>query len=209
MKYFLVLIVLFFSNLTHAQQLTNYGLKIGMNLSSAKSETTNLFYRGDYRDSRLGSSIGFFTDISLSDIFSIQFDVSYSNEGAEDKLPITTSENPDGTGDFFIWDREFDFLNTELILKPAYETEAIKFYGLIGPEMKIWLYERNLFIYGTKPKNLLLGYSVGFGFLLKEIFNGKVFIEFKFSDSFGNLISTKDFKLKLNSFQLNLGCGIN
>lgn len=209
MKFIFVLIVLFFLNLTYAQQLTNYGLKIGMNLSTAKSETTNLFYRGDYRNSRLGSSIGLFTDVSFSNIFSVQFDMSYSNEGAEDKIPVTTFEKPDGTGDFFIWDREFDFLNTELLLKSAYETEEIKFYGLIGPEMKILLYERNVFIYGTKPKNFLFGYSVGFGFLPKEILNGKVFIEFKFGDSFGNLISTKDFKLKFQTFLLSLGCNVN
>ena len=167
------------------------------------------FYQRSYRDSRLGSCISIFTDFSFNKSFSIRLDVSYSNEGAEDKIPITTFDKPDGTGDFMIWDHEFGLVNTNLCFKPSYEFNSIQLYALIGPELKFLFYKRDMNIGAANPKNLVFGYNLGFGFLPKNVFEGRVFVEFRFSDSFGYLINVDDFKLKFQTLLLSLGCNIN
>lgn len=94
--------IVFLSGLSLAQEIANYGLMVGTNISMPKLTTKNLIYQSSYRDSRLGSSIGIFTDFSFNKFLSIKLDINYSNEGAEDKIPITTFDRPDGTGDFVI-----------------------------------------------------------------------------------------------------------
>ncbi len=205
----LIFVIVFLSSFSSAQEITNYGLKVGINASIPKLTTKNFFYKSMYRDSRLGSSIGIFTDFSFNKFLSINFDISYSNEGAEDKIPITTFDQPYGTGDFMIWDHEFGFLNTKICLKPIYEFESLQLYALIGPELKFLLYKKDTYLVATNPKNFLLGYNLGFGFLPKDIFGGRVFMEFRFSDSFGYLVSVEDFKFKFHTLLFSLGCKIN
>lgn len=209
MKYFFISLFILSFNFTLAQQQFNYGLKIGMNLSSPKTEITNFYYSEMYRDSRLGNSIALFSEYSFNEFIKFQLEISYSNEGAEDKIPITTFEKPDGTGEFYVIDHQYDYFNSKLLFEPGLINESFDLYGIFGPSLKILVAKKDVMSYSLDSKKVVLGYSVGAGLLPKKILGEKVFIEFIFNDTFGNLISTRDFKLKFTSLQLNLGCNVN
>ena len=40
-------------------------------------------------------------------------------------IAITTMDQPDGTGEYTIWDHEYDFLNTKINLRPKYDNQSI------------------------------------------------------------------------------------
>lgn len=112
----------------------------------------------------------------------LETELGYEQLGAEDKIPVTTAENPDGTGEYVIIDHGYDFLSLDVSFNPKYETDKICLYGIISPSVNYLIIDQ--LILNKYTKDFLLGYNIGLGFRPKELFDGKFFCEIKYHNFF-------------------------
>lgn len=206
-----IVVVLFFANslFLNAQIISNYGLKVGVVSSKAVDLSSKVYPWNLYQSSRVSGSFSFFTQFPISKYFRFEVELGYKQEGAEDKIPVTTTENPDGTGQFVIIDHAYDFLSLNLSWQPKIETNDISLYGIISPSLNYLLKNRDQIILNDDINKLVLGYNVGLGFQPKNIINGKLFVEVKFGGSFSKYLKNYYFETKFNTLQFSIGSYIN
>ena len=205
-KYFVVIILL--SIITQSQVISDYGIKFG--LVSSKSDLVikpNSIYAGSddwFENNRIGVSFGIFMNMFNTDYFDVQSELSYLEEGAEDELLITTIDNPDGNGDYLIYDHEYDFLKLSFNIRPKYNLDSITPYLLFGPSISYLLKDRGAF-YIEDLKKVHFGYSYGLGINVNDVFNNTFFCEFKYNGYFNEIADNDRAKLELSSWQINIG----
>jgi len=110
----------------------------------------------------------------------LEAELGYEQVGAEDKIPVTTSENPDGTGEYLIMDHAYDFLSLSVAFNPEYKTNKFCFYGIISPSINFLIKNRDELILNKYVNRFILGYNIGIGFKPKNIFTGKFFFEVRY-----------------------------
>lgn len=204
-KVILMLLILLpiFSN---AQIITDYGIKIGLISSKAVDIIVKNYYWDLYKDSRVSGSYGIFAQFLSSKYYRFEAELGYRQEGAEDKIPFTTSENPDGTGEFAIIDHAYDFISLNLAFQPKYENDNICLFGIISPSLNYMIKNRDQVILNDNIEKLLFGYSFGLGFQPKNILEGNLFAEFRFNNFFSKVIKNNYFESRFNSLQFSVGC---
>lgn len=197
--------LLFLPIFSYSQIISNYGIKIGFISSKAADVKVNNYYWNLYKDSRLSGSYSIFAYFLNSEYYRFEAELGYRQEGAEDKLPATTSESPDGTGEFVIIDHAYDFLSLNLALQPKYENDNICLFGIISFSFNNMLKNRDQLILNNNVEKFLLGYSFGLGLQPKNILNGKLFFEFRFNDFLFRVVKNDYFQAKFNSVQFSIG----
>lgn len=193
----------------NAQVFSGYGIKIGLVSSKAEDLSTASYLSNLYHDSRVSGSYGLFAHFLDSKYFRFEAELEYKQEGAEDKIPITTAENPDGTGQFVIVDHGFDFLSFNISFQPKIETEDFCLFGIISPTLNFMLKNRDQIIWTDDINDFLFGYKAGIGFQPKNFLNGRLFAEIKYGGSFSEFIKADYLKAKFNTIQFSLGAFIN
>ncbi|MEG8948121.1 outer membrane beta-barrel protein [Rosettibacter firmus] len=205
MKTKILIVLLFLFTLTSAQSVTNYGIKIGVTFSKAVDIDIKNYYWNLYRNARIGSNYGFFAQIFKTDNISFVAEMGYKQIGAEDKIPVTTSENPDGTGEFITLDHAYDFLVFQISFQPEYEMQAVKFYGIFAPTFNYMIGNRDQLIMNRYVKKFLIGYNLGIGIQPKTFLNGKLFLEVNYNGFFSKVVSNDFVSMKFSSFQISIG----
>ncbi|MCL4550740.1 MAG: PorT family protein [Bacteroidetes bacterium] len=210
MRYkFLAVLFLCLPFIVNAQIISNYGLKIGVVSSKASDLSSQSYYSNLYRDSRISGSFGIFAQFLSSDYLRFEMELSYKQEGAEDKIPVTTSENPDGTGQFIIVDHAYDFLSFNISLQPKYETKDICLFAIISPSLNYMLKNRDQILLTEDINKLVFGYNIGFGFQPKSFLNGNLFLEVRYGGSFSKYLKNDYLEAKFNTLQFSIGSYIN
>lgn len=195
--------------IVNAQFFSNYGLKIGVVSSKASDLSSKSYYSNLYQNSRISGSFSVFTQFLNSEYLRFEMELGYKQEGAEDKIPVTTAENPDGNGQFIIIDHAYDFLSFNISLQPKYETKDICLFAIISPSLNYMLKNRDQILLSADINKLILGYNLGLGFQLKSILNGNLFFEVKYGGSFSEYLRNDYLEAKFNTLQFSIGCYIN
>ncbi len=203
-KVILMLLILLpiFSN---AQIISDYGIKIGLISSKAVDVKVENFYWNLYQDSRISGSYSIFVHFLNSEYYRFEAELGYRQEGAEDKIPVTTSESPDGTGEFVIIDHAYDFISLNLAFQPKYENDNICLFGIISFSFNNMIKNRDQLILNRNVEKFLFGYSFGLGLQPKNILTGNLFFELRFNDFLFKVVKNDYFQTRFNSFQLNIG----
>lgn len=210
MKLKISLILFFvFMLFANAQVIPNYGIKIGVITSKATDVSGEGYYSNLYQDSRLGGSFSVFARFLKSKYFRFEVDLGYKQVGAEDQIPFTTPENPDGTGQFLIVDHAYDILSLNIAMQPKYENKNICLFAVISPTLNYMIKNRDQTLLDDHINELIIGYNVGAGFQPKNILSGNIFIEVKFGGSFSEFIQSDNLEAEFNTWQFNIGSYIN
>ena len=109
---FIILFVLNLRIYANAQLLSVYGAKVGLGISN-QSWNYNTNANIDY-NSKFGLNPRIFADIIELSFFNIESEMSYLRKGITDKVPITSMDYPDGTGEYINIDNSllFIYINT-------------------------------------------------------------------------------------------------
>jgi len=206
---FVVLLFIALPLCLNAQFISDYGIKVGVVSSKAADLSAKAYYTNFYRNTRLSGSFGIFAQFFNSEYFRIETGLGYKQEGAEDKIPVTTAESPDGNGQFIIIDHAYDFLSLNIALQPKYEDEDICLFASISPALNYMLKNRDQILLPGDLNKFVLGYTVGAGFQPKSILNGKIFLEISYGGSFSKYLKNEYIEAKFNTLQLSVGSFIN
>lgn len=140
------LLIGFFSILTCCSvqaQDVNFGLKAGLNLSNLHSSNTPV---EDLTESRTGIHAGAFGELRFSQLFALQVEALYSQQGAKTTIPYIEIEPPGELGIYkqsskqqnpdYEAEGRYDYLNVPVLAK-FYVYEGLNVYG--GPQVSVLL----------------------------------------------------------------------
>lgn len=202
-QFFILLIAGYF--ISNAQTNSNYGIKVGLISSRAADIHVKNYYWNLYKESRTNGYYSIFYQFYHSNYYLLEAELGYEQVGAEDNIPVTTSENPDGTGEYLVMDHAYDFLSLNIAFNPEYETDKICFYGIISPSINFLIKNRDQLILNKYANHFILGYNVGIGFKPKSIFKGKFFFEVRYHSFLTKVINNDFISLKFSSLKFCIG----
>lgn len=204
----LITVFFFFVGISSAQIVKNIGLKIGVNSSKVDfTVNPNDVFAGFnklFEKRRNDLSIGMFIHSFNLHYLDVETELLYNKEGAEDKILVTTTENPDGI-DEMAWDHEYDFIKLGFNLKPKISLVDTEIFLILGPSVNYLLKNRGAFYLNEKLKKIYFGYNLGFGAKLDSLLGFPVLVEIKYNDYITKLADNKRYKVEISSFQINIG----
>ena len=162
-----------------------------------------------YQDSRTSGAYGIFAQFFNSDYFRFETELGYKQEGAQDKIAVTTVDNPDGNGQFVTIDHGYDFISLNLSFQPKLENKDACLYGIISPTLNYMIKNRDQIVLDNNITKFVLGYNLGLGFQPKNFLNGKLFIEAKYGSTFSKYLKGNYIEAKFNTIQISIGSYIN
>ena len=177
-KYVFLLFLLFNFSLLPAQTPVNFGVKMGLGISSFDKEITESesILNLPYKEKRLGPFLGIFINFNLLRHLDFEFELNYLQKGAHDEFKVTTIEQPEGTGEIIIFDYQLDFVQFLPSFNPKVSFSDLDFYLKFGPSLNYLLqssgsYQRD------DVKELVFGYNVGIGLKANNIFDRSFLFE--------------------------------
>ncbi len=192
-KNLLVLSFLILAQFTLNAQ-TTVGLRAGINV-------TNISISGNTNDSKIGIDFGLLTEIAISEAFSIQPELHYSQKGDQTKNAFVGGTNK----------VTLNYLQIPILAKYVFGGEEMGAYAIAGPSIGLGL--------GVKSKNgsnsnsasfkdsnlkgLDFGLDFGLG-LFKAIDAGKLFLDIRYLLGLSN-IGKNGADLKNRGFSFGAG----
>ena len=209
-----VLFTLSTVSIIKSQVISDYGLKFGM-ISSQMNVKINPYsiYVGFpsykfYDDNRLSGTFGVFLNMFKTKYFDLQNEIKYIQEGAEDKVSVTTAQSPEGI-DELSWDHEYNFIRYSLNLRPYYQIKNNNnIYLILGPSVNYLIKNRDDFYLHEDLKDFYYGYNLGFGFTTSGIIDKPLLLEFKYNGYFNHLADNSEIKADIKSWQINIGVAL-
>ncbi len=128
-----ILLSLFAIN-SNCQVISGYGIKLGAGFSN---QSWDYHYFDMEHDNKTAVSPRIFADFFNLSFLQLEGEIGYLRKGFEDKIPITTMDQPDGTGDFITSNISLDYLSISALAKLKYVTEVISPYIILGPQLDI------------------------------------------------------------------------
>ncbi|MGE5807431.1 MAG: outer membrane beta-barrel protein [Ignavibacteria bacterium] len=212
MKSIFFLILFLSLPVINAQVISEYGIKIGIANSKMNivNKTGNIYvgFQSLFAERRAAGTFGIFLNMFKNEYFDLQNELMYHEEGAEDKILVTTVDNPDGIDEGLTWDHEYDFLKYNLNVRPSYPIEESYIYLIIGPSINYLLKARDFFYYDQELKNFYFGYNAGLGFTLRGLIDCSLLMEIKYNGYFDDFVNNQNVKAAMESWQINIGLGI-
>jgi hypothetical protein len=164
------------------QILSGFGLKLGIGISNQSWDYQTEDFNMDF-DNKLGISPRIFADFFNFPFLKIEAEIGYLRKGFEDKIPITTMAQPDGTGEFINMNITVDYLSISTLVKLKCESEIVSPYIIFGPQLD-FLLNKNIHedwkIIFDKFSNANVNLSVGVGTELKSIFTIPIIVEYRY-----------------------------
>lgn len=192
---------------SQAQFLKGYGLKIGATLASEDWDYSRL--STDFTpDKRWGLNLGVFSEFLDIPYANIVIELNYVQKGMKEEVPVTTTTNPDGTGEYITWDTRIDYLNLSALGKLKSKFGQFTPYIMIGPKVDFKLNVENSFgitnVVEDEFKTIMYGAKIGGG------------VEFKFSTfsllaellcdhNFNDLFENENLTVTASSIDFRLG----
>ncbi|MBA4313118.1 MAG: hypothetical protein C0417_10870 [Chlorobiaceae bacterium] len=200
-----ICIIILASTCTQAQFIKGYGFKVGA-VSATQTWNYNIDIHRDM-ENRWGIDAGVYVELLDLPYISILGELHYIQKGFMEEIPITTMDQPEGTGRYLVSKPRVDYLSLPLLAKIRYNVETVSPYILIGPRFDFLIgkepdgYE---IIYNKFKKNDM-GISVGVGIEIPTSTIQAVLFEFKYSPTFNNSYSNDILTIKNQSFELLVG----
>ena len=203
-----IFLLFVFSVPSFSQSIDTYGIKLGLGLSNHKWEyNTSPSFNVNW-DNNYGITARAFVDISFLSFLNVEGEIGYVPKGVKDKIPITTTSQPDGTGKYIDVNNRLNYLSISLLAKYKYNLELFTPYIIFGPEYNYLLskqiYQGFEIIYDKFRKNLW-GFTVGVGSEIK-LLPINLLIEYRYSRDLTNSyeLSTIDIKNYSHTFLIGV-----
>jgi hypothetical protein len=127
----LILLILFACASNGSSQIIrHYGGVIGVTNSTWEWKVGGT--RLDQIESRLGANVGVFVEWLEVPTFSLLSEVRFVQKGVKDRIPITSQQFPEGTGEFMKGNIRTDYLSFGLFPKVRLETGIVEIYAMAG-----------------------------------------------------------------------------
>ncbi len=207
-KLFFVIILLFFVSSTQAQLIRGYGIKLGITSANQNWDyvpATNFSFEPD---NRVGVNFGVFAELLDIPFFSIATELNYVQKGMKEEIPVTTTSQPDGTGEFVTWDTRLDYINFSALGKFRLNLGVASPYLIAGPKID---FEINKSFSQGQPnvvennfKKNRLGFKIGIGTEI-DLLPIKLLAEFLYDADFNELYENEFLKVNSNSMDFRIG----
>ncbi len=186
MKYLLVIILLtIFTYNNEAQIIHDYGLKLGVGISN---QSWDYLYNVNMDfDNKIGMSPRIFADFFSLSFFRFQTELGYLQKGFEDKIPITTTAQPDGTGEFVSINNRVNYLSFSALAKFKYDTGVLSPYLIVGPQFNFLIskeIDKGWEVIFDKFKKNNMGISAGAGAEINNVLPVTMLIEYRYERDF-------------------------
>lgn len=166
MKTFAILMLLSGAMLlAKAQGIESIGIKGGVSLSTQStiySGGLDNKYTADYKP---GVYVVLSAELFKTKYLSLVTDLGYIQKGMQQSMPLTTPEQPEGTGEIIDVKTTFGYLTLSPMLKGFYSFGKLTPYALFGPRIDYRLHEhtdRGIESYNDGNK-LIFGLTYGLG----------------------------------------------
>ncbi|MCK9281008.1 MAG: PorT family protein [Melioribacteraceae bacterium] len=136
---FVILILFIGSSLTYSQVLPKFGLKAGLNIANHTWDYKGLFLGGIDWDYNYGLTIRAFSEFGFGDHFALQGELGYSRKGNKKDIPLTTSDYPDGNGQYISIENNIDYISVVALAKLSLFKGPISPYIIGGPQMNFFV----------------------------------------------------------------------
>jgi opacity protein-like surface antigen len=210
-RLFLTLILFSFISTSQAQFVRGFGFKAGTTISNQDwqySNSSGLSGLSFEPDSRAGWNIGIFIELLDIPLLSIVTEVNYAQKGMKQEVPVTTVNQPDGTGDFVTWNTRVDYLNISAFGKLRLNVGLFTPYILLGPKIDFEINKETSFdqlneVEENFNKNIF-GFKVGVGTEI-NLLSLNLLAEILYDADFNELYENQNLKVNSNSFELRIG----
>ena len=130
---FILLISILYSN---GQAIESIGIKGGISLSTMtyKYQTVGITEKNDYK---VGIYSVLTAEFFKGKYLSLSTDLGFVQKGMKEKIPITTPEFPDGTGEYSFRKFTRNYVSFSPMLKGFYNFNKLTTYAVVGPRMDI------------------------------------------------------------------------
>lgn len=203
---FIIIFLIAFAFNTSAQIISNYGLKLGVGISNQSWD-----YQADINldfVNKIGLSPRVFADFFNLSFFQLQAELGYLQKGFEDKVPISTMTQPDGTGEYINVNNRLNYLSFSALAKFKYENDMFTPYLIVGPQLNILLskeIEKGWGIVFDTFKENNIDLSIGVGSEIKNILPVSILIEYRYERDFIDNFDSPNLNIKNYSHVILLG----
>lgn len=206
---FVIIFLAIFNFNVKAQIISDYGLKFGVGISNL-----SWVYEPDFNlelDNKLGFSPRIFADFFNFSFIQLEGEIGYLRKGFEEKIPITTITQPDGTGKFITTNIALDYLSISALVKLKYELVMFSPYIIVGPQLNFLLnknIEKGWEVVFDKFKENNIGISIGAGSEIKNILPVSILLEYRYERDFIDNFDSPNINIKNYSHVILLGVKI-
>ena len=210
----ILVIIIVLTNFLNAQDLFDYGIKVGISSSSIKATDTkpSKYFNPDdyYEGNSVNPFIGLFLNYKLNDNLTLESELSYIHKGSRKTIEVayTTIDNPDGEELKTDYTNGIDlrYLELGINVKPTIRLGNIPTYLIMGASANYTL--NAIYIAQDKIDRFLFSYKLGFGCNVNDVFNLPLFIELKYIGDFSKFYSYDYGNLWNKAFLINIGFDI-
>lgn len=192
---FIFVVIIVFSNYLNAQDLFDYGIKVGISSSSvnATDAKPGVYFNPEeyYKGHSINPFVGFFLNYKLNDNLILESELSYIQKGSRKTMEVayTTIDNPDGDGQRTDYTSEIDLRYLELgfNIKPVILIENIPTYLIIGASANYTL--NVISITQDRIEKFLFSYKLGLGCKINGVLKLPLLVELKYIGDFSKFCS--------------------
>ena len=198
-------------SISYSQIISDYGVKSGLVFSNLniENESDGVTFFIDYNDQRMGPTIGLYLNYFNKRYIFFETDLLYIQKGGNAKLKIPTVQEPDGTGEYIIYDAQFDYLQLQNIISPKYNIKHFEISALMGITLNYLLESKGLSILQSDFSDFNFGYLLGLGISVLDVLNKRISLEFYYNTDFSNIYKNDDLKYTNEAFVLRVGLSLN
>ena len=188
---------------------TQLGVKMGMVSSKYELEVLSFDQPPDvvFDQTRNGPIMGIYLRFLDFSFINFESEFNYLQRGGQEKLPISTPEQPQGTGEEILYSVQFDYLQLQLNLRPNYPLKKYSVFGIIGISVNYLLGVKNSVIPIENFKDFTFSYSIGLGFELQVFTKNSLLIEFTMNSDISNIYTDLDTEFMFKTYSIRLGIG--
>ena len=204
----IVLLTLIIHANSLSQAIRTIGVKVGgvtANQSWTYSSTPAL-----PTERRWGIDVGVFFEWFNMPVFSLSSELHFIQKGMKLTLPITTPQNPEGTGEFKTLSPRVDYFSFPILAKARLNDDVFSPYLVAGPRVDFLLQTKAEGFQAVLDKfeKVEFGATVGAGFDIHTFANGNLGFEFRFSPSLKDGYSTQFLNVRNSSMEFLIVAGL-
>ncbi|MEJ2545518.1 MAG: porin family protein [Calditrichaceae bacterium] len=159
-------------------------------------------------DSKQGLNIGAFAEFLDLPIVNLITEIGYTQKGMEDNFAVTSTGNPEGTGEFKTVTNRVDYLNLSLALKANYTMPIVTPYLYAGPRIDFLIMtdvDKGFKIVYDEYEKVVYGLKIGLGTEIMKILPVSILAEFQYNYDLSDSYKTALLKINNNSYELKIG----
>jgi opacity protein-like surface antigen len=193
-------IIILLPSFAQSQLIKSGGFKVG-GISASQSFDYSLDFSLPI-DNRWGWNIGGFVEFFQHPNLSLLTELHYIQKGYSLSLPVTTADQPEGTGAYITFKPRLDYVSLPILVRLRFETGSVTPYVLVGPRFDFMMSQiDNAITYSGTDKGMTFGGGVQFPVSPSS----QLLVEGRFSPSFGNAFQNPNLTVKNKSFEMFVG----